>query len=127
MIYIAYCDATLSSVSVARYSFEVAETVGILVVGKEAYRISAVHNAIPVDADISVLDDSYTGRAKAEDYVGVRLAVADYNLVAEYALRLVEKAVMVVDCQMKERANAVRRPENIAANIAICNSKLIEM
>lgn len=103
-------DAILSLVLVARYSFGVAETVGILVAGKGVYRTSAVRNAIPVDADISVFDDSYMDLAKVEDYAEVRLAVADYNLVVEYALRQAEKAVMVVDCQMKGRANAVRRP-----------------
>lgn len=111
-IHVAYYDAILSLVlSVVRYSFEAAETVDILVAGKEVYRILAVRNAIPVDADISVFDDSYMDPAKAEDCAEVHLAVADYNLAVECALRLVEKAVMVVDCQMKERANVVRRPE----------------
>jgi len=106
---------------VARYNFEVAETVDILVADK-VYHILAVRNAIPVDADISVFDDSYMDPVKAVDYVEVHLVVADYNLVVEYALRLAEKAVMVVDCQMKGRANVVRQPE-------ICNvvHQLIEM
>lgn len=72
--------------------------VDILAAGKEVYHISAVRNAIPADANISVFDDSCTDLAKVEDYAEVRLAVADYNLAVEYALRLVEKAVTVVDC-----------------------------
>lgn len=95
----------------ARYNFEVAESVDILAADKEVYRISAVRNAIPADADISVFDDSCMDPAKAEDYAEVHLAVAGCNLAVEYALRLVEKAVTVVDCWMKERANAVRRPK----------------
>lgn len=82
----------------------------ILVVDKEVYHISAVRNAIPADEDISAFDDSCMDPAKAEDYAEVRLVVADCNLVAEYALRPVEKAAMVVDCQMRGRANGVRRP-----------------
>lgn len=106
-----YCDAILSSVLVVRYSFGVAETVGILAAGKEVYRISAVRNAIPADVDISVFDDSCMDPAKVEDYAEVRLAVVDCNLAVEYALRPVEKAVTVVDCRMRGRANGVRRPE----------------
>lgn len=111
----AYCDAFLSLVSVARYSFGVAETADIPAVDKEVCHILAVHNATPADADISVFDDSYKDLAKAEDYAEVHLAVADCNLAAEYVLHPVEKAVTVVDCRMKERVNAVRRPKIIAA------------
>lgn len=106
--YIPY-DAILSLVSVAHYSFGVVEMVGTPVVGKEVCHISVVRNASPADADISVFDDSYMDPVKAEDYVEVHLVVADCNLAAEYVLRPVEKVVTVVDCQMKEHANAVRR------------------
>lgn len=104
-------DAILSLVLlVAHYSFGAAETVGILVADKEVYRILVVRNVILVDGDISVFDDSYMDPAKAEDYAEVHLAAADYNLAVECVLHPVEKAVTVVDCQMKERANVVRRP-----------------
>jgi len=95
---------------VAHYSFGVAETVGTPAADKEVYRISVVRNVTPV-ADILVFYDSCMDPAKAEDYAEVHLAVADCNLVAVYALHLVEKAVMVVDCWMKERVNVVRQPE----------------
>lgn len=112
----AYCDARLSLVLGGRYSFGVAETVGIpaaaaAAADKEVYRISAVRNANPADADISVFDDSCMDPAKVVDCAEVRLAVAACNLAAECALRLVEKAAAVVACQMKARANAARRPE----------------
>lgn len=55
----------------ARYSFEVAETVDIPAADKEVYRISAVHNESPADADISVFDDSSKDPAKVGDYAGV--------------------------------------------------------
>ena len=117
-INVAYYDAILSLVLlVAHYSFGVAETVGTLVAGK-VYRILVVRNVIPVDADISVFDDSYMDPAKAEDYAEVHLVAADYNLAVECALHLVEKAIMVVDCQMKEHANVVRRPEILQKSTA---------
>lgn len=101
-----------------RYSFAVAETVGIPVVDKEAYRILVVHNATPADADISVFDDSYMDLAKAGDCAEVHLVVADCNLAVEYALRPAEKAVTVVDCRMKERANAARQPKILQRCVA---------
>lgn len=112
---IAYYDAILSLVLVAHYSFGVAETVDIPAADKEVYRISVVRNAT-LAADILVFDESCMDPAKAEDYAEVRLVVADCNLAAVYALRLVEKAVTVVDCWMKERANVVHQPE-ITTNI----------
>lgn len=91
-------------------NFEAVERVGSLAVDKVVYRISAVHNVNPADADISVFDDSCMGQATAEDCVVVHLAVVDCNSVVEYALRPVETVTMAADCWMKERAGAVRQP-----------------
>lgn len=108
-MHIAYYDVNPSLVSVVHYSFGVAETVGIPAADK-VYRISVVRN-VTLAADILVFYDSCMDLAKVEDYAEVHLAVADCNLAAVYALHLVEKAVMVVDCWMKERVNVVRQPE----------------
>lgn len=96
----------------ARYNFEVAETVDILAAGKEVYRISAVHNESSADADISVFDDLNTDPAKVGDCAEVHSAVVDCNSVAGYGPRPVETVITVVDCRMWEHANAVHRPKD---------------
>lgn len=95
----------------ARCNFEAAETAGNPAVDKVVYRISVVHNVSPVDAGISVFDDSCMDQATTEDCAVVRLAAADCNSAVGYAPRPVEMVTMAAGWRMKGRASAVRQSE----------------
>jgi len=81
-----------------------------LAVDRVVYHTLADRNEIPVDADISVCDDSYMDLAEAGDYVEVRLVVVDYNLAVECVPHPVGMAIMVADYWMKEHVNVAHQP-----------------
>lgn len=114
-----YYGAFLSLVLADRCSFEVVETVYILAADKGVYRISVAHNEIPVDADISVFDDSCMDPVTVADCAGAHLAAVDCNSAVEFVPHPVEMATMAVDYQMKEHANVVHQSETLQRGVDI--------